>query len=329
MSAVFRILLTSAGLLAAFVSLTRSVAADESRIMAVTVDDLPTVALASNDAASRERVTNGLIRAFGQYDMPVIGFVNEGKFTENGVPDPVQVELLRHWMANGLYLGNHTANHPDLHRTTLEDYQADILAGEQATRKLLAEYDLAPVWFRHPYLRTGLSLETRDALVNWLSDRGYRVAPVTIDNSEWIFARAYTLAINDGDRTLADRIGREYVDYMIDMVAYYEGQAEILVGRPISQVLLIHANELNADWFGALAGRLVERGYQFVRLEEALEDPVYAMPDEYTGPGGITWLHRWAITQGVDKALFQGEPRTPNYILRMTGLPEHSYEADE
>ena len=151
------------------------------------------------------------------------------------------------------------------------------------------------------------------------------MAPVSIDNSEWIFARAYVIARRKGDDELAERIGRDYVEYMLQMFAFYEDQSKQLFDRNISQVLLIHANELNADWLGALAHRLAGIGYQFVSLDAALEDLAYASNDAYIGPGGITWIHRWAITRDADPAMFRGEPTTPDYVLQLTELPEHNY----
>lgn len=57
-------------------------------------------------------------------------------------------------------------------------------------------------------------------------------------------------------------------------------------------------------------------GYEFVSLEAALEDPAYASADDYFGPSGITWLHRWALTQGKRGAFFAGEPEVPEWIGR-------------
>ena len=48
-----------------------------------------------------------------------------------------------------------------------------------------------------------------------------------------------------------------------------------------------------AGWRGCT----VRRGYTFVPLEQALADSAYASADTYTGPAGITWLHRWALTR--------------------------------
>jgi hypothetical protein len=56
-----------------------------------------------------------------------------------------------------------------------------------------------------------------------------------------------------------------------------------VIGRQIRQVLLLHANTLNADRFDALAEALVRRGYRFVTLTHALEDPAYCLPDVFVG----------------------------------------------
>jgi len=46
------------------------------------------------------------------------------------------------------------------------------------------------------------------------------------------------------------------------------------------------------------------------------------------GAGGITWIHRWALTRGVDASMYRGEPETPGYVLELTRLPEHGYSDD-
>jgi hypothetical protein len=101
---------------------------------------------------------------------------------------------------------------------------------------------------------------------------------------------------------------------MVDKVAYYEQQSRALFGREIPLVLLLHANSINARRFAALADALAERGYRFVPLVEAVADPAYESTDEYTGPAGISWIHRWALTRGVEKGFFAGEPETPGWV---------------
>jgi len=299
------------------------------RRVAVTFDDLPAVAISRDDARTRKLVTIRLLHALIEKDIPATGFVNEGKFTTGGVVDEEQVNLLRLWLDAGFELGNHSFSHPDLHRTPLDEYQDNVLRGQAVTKMLLAERDRKPEFFRHPYLHTGRDLETRNGFETFLAEHDYRVAPVTIDNSEWIFARAYVLATRAGDTNLAQQIGVEYVAYMLQMFEFYEQQSQLLFERNIAHVLLVHANELNSVWFAPLADELSVKGYEFITLAEALTDPAYASVDTYTGAGGITWLHRWAISSNVDPDMFRGEPDTPAHILELTQVPEHLYPSSE
>ena len=64
------------------------------------------------------------------------------------------------------------------------------------------------------------------------------------------------------------------------------------------------------------------RGYEFISLETALEDTAYDSEDAYAGRGGITWLHRWAMTQKIDKSFYKGEPTCPEFIQEIAGIKE-------
>ena len=285
--------------------------AGAARRVAVTVDDLPTVSRNFRTPEDRERITRALVGALRANAVPAIGFVNEAKIHRDGVADSAGVELLRHWTHAGLELGNHSYSHHDLHTTALETYLADIERGDVVTRRLMLEAGRRPRFFRHPYLHTGRSLGDRARVDSLLVARGYRVAPVTIDNGDYIFAAAYDDAMGRRDSTEARRIGDAYVAYMERVFAYYEGQTTAIVGREVPHVLLIHANLLNADRFDDLARMMRGRGYAFVSLEDALADSVYRSADTYVAAGGISWLHRWAITRGMPGTTFAGEPEVP------------------
>jgi peptidoglycan/xylan/chitin deacetylase (PgdA/CDA1 family) len=58
------------------------------------------------------------------------------------------------------------------------------------------------------------------------------------------------------------------------------------------------------------------RGYRFITVERALEDPAYESPDTYTGTGGITWTHRWALTRRMGREFFAGEPEVPAFVAK-------------
>ncbi len=284
------------------------------RSVAVTFDDLPANVFRGGLDDHRE-VTRLLLAAIGRTGIPVIGFVNESKLEADGKVDPVRVALLREWVDAGHELGNHSYSHPDINTTPLDEYRIDVLRGERVTRELLAEAGRVPRYFRHPFLHTGLDLDTKRAFEAFLDEHGYRVAPVTIDNQEWIFARAHDHAHVRRDPKLANRIEEAYLTYMDSIFGYYEAQSRALLGYELPQVLLLHANRLNATTLDRLVERIRRRGYSFITLDEALEDPAYALPDEYAGRAGITWLHRWALTQGKKGEFFAGEPDVPGFVL--------------
>jgi peptidoglycan/xylan/chitin deacetylase (PgdA/CDA1 family) len=217
-------------------------------------------------------------------------------------------------------LGNHTYSHFDLHRRPLDEFERDTVLGEEVTRPLLGERGRKLRYFRHPFLHTGRDFEVKRGLEAFLAARGYVVAPVTHDNAEWIFARAYANAGNRRDAAAQRRVVEAYIPYMEAKFDYFERQARKLFSREIPQVLLIHANSLNADTFGNLAAMMKSRGYAFIPLAQALEDPAYRSPDTFTGPGGITWLHRWALSRGGDSLVLPDEPRTPAFVLEIAGV---------
>ena len=74
---------------------------------------------------------------------------------------------------------------------------------------------------------------------------------------------------------------------------------------------------LNADRFGELAAMFERRGYRFITLERALEDPAFGSPDTFVGTGGITWIHRWALTKKMPKTFFAGEPDVPGFVAEL------------
>ena len=272
--------------------------------IAVTFDDLPLM----NAALTRE-----LLERLTARKIPVVGFVNTGKIASEG-----QVALLDRWMEAGFELGNHTFSHSDLHRVTPEAFEEDIVQGETPLREVIRRHRGTLRYFRHPFLHTGRTGEVRERVDAFLAKRGYTVAPVTIDNSEWIFARAYDLA----KVAQKNKVVHAYLEYMTAKVAYHDDEAKKLFGREIRQVLLVHANALNARAFGALADRLAKRGHRFITLERALEDPAYRSRDGWRGAGGISWLDRWAITRGVPKGFFANEPKTPKWVQDLAGIEE-------
>ncbi|HEX8195601.1 MAG TPA: polysaccharide deacetylase family protein [Pyrinomonadaceae bacterium] len=294
------------------------IAQKANRFVAVTIDDLPVVSK-QKDLNVRQEITRKLLGHIKRAKVPAIGFVNEGKLYANEKPVETEVDLLRQWLDAGLELGNHTRSHMNLHANSLEKYTEDILKGEIVTKELLATKNKQIRYFRHPYLFTGLDLETKQKLGAFLAQHNYTIAPVTIDNADWIFARAYDNALEKNDKKLLKQIGAAYVPYLDAKMDYWERQSIKLFNREPKQILLLHANSIDADYFDDVAGMLRKRGYQFVTLENALTDEAYKLPDTFTKRAGISWLHRWALDKGRENVL-PDEPKTPDFVLKAAGV---------
>ena len=58
--------------------------------------------------------------------------------------------------------------------------------------------------------------------------------------------------------------------------------------------MLLHDSPLNADTIEAVIRLFAQRGYRFVTLTGALQDPAYATPETYITKFGPMWGYRWA-----------------------------------
>lgn len=286
--------------------------------MCITIDDLPAVTYGEDGYFFQLGLIGLIIETCTDYYAPAIGYVNERKLYRDGELDANQVALLQEWLGAGLELGNHTYSHPSYHKTSFEEYTADILKGEQVIRPLMADYGMELRYFRHPFLHAGKTAEEAAALEDFLEEHGYTAAPVTIDNAEYLFALAYARAYDKDDAELMQKIGRDYVNYMEEKLLFFEQQSEKLFGRNISHTLLIHSNLLNAHYLWDVLQIYQLRAYTFVSQEEVLQDPAYQTEITAFGNYGISWIDRWALSQGKTGEFFKGDPEVPEYINELT-----------
>src|SRR5262245_4722436 len=269
------------------------------RAVAITFDDLPATAagMPARDVASLQDVTRRLLATINRYNIPAVGFVTEhGLFVDD--TSESRIGALRMWLDAGLELGNHTYSHRDLNSTPLEEFEADTLRGAAVTRQLMEERGHALRYFRHPFLHVGRDIGTRRAFEAFLADHGYIVAPVTVDTDDFVYAAAYASALRRNNPAAASRIAADYPRYMEEVFSYFEEVSRRVTGREIPQVVLLHANRLNADRFDQIAGMLVRRGYRFVSLSQALADPAYQLRDDFVGAPSNSWFNHWEVTAG-------------------------------
>ena len=281
------------------------------RQVAVTIDDLPAGMADRLPAADITALTAKLLGTLRDQKIPVVGFVNEKKLYKPGEVDE-RIKALQMWLDYGFELGNHTFSHASLNQVGLKAWEDDVIQGESVTRILLATHKMKMRYLRHPYLDTGRDLLTRRQAEAFLVERGYRIAPITLDGWDWAFAGVYEDAKKRNDTAMQQQIVKDYVAYHDAVFAYDEQLSKTVVGYEPKQILLLHASNLEADHIGELLDVLRKRGYRFISLEDALGDPAYSLPDTYVGEEGTGWLEHWAITQGK---IPQGAPRFPQWVL--------------
>jgi peptidoglycan/xylan/chitin deacetylase (PgdA/CDA1 family) len=283
------------------------------REVAFTFDDLPAPSdsVVSYDPAALQAMTARLLAELKQYRIPAIGFVNEEKLDRGHFAQ--RVDILKMWVDAGFPLGNHTYSHPDLDNTPLAAYELDFLRGETITEPLLRSKGMRERYFRYPFLDVGRTQGDARAFRNFLARQGYAIAPVTIDNQEYMFAAVYAHAMATGDTATADRVAASFLSYMNDVFGYFEKFSDRTLGYEPRQVLLLHADELDTDELGNLAKMLRARGYRFITLRDALFDPAYHQPDQYddSDDGGVSWIEHWAYTMHKN---IPGGPDPPAYV---------------
>ena len=284
-----------------------------SRAIAITFDDLPGV-LARPTAEELTDINRRLLATLRMSGTPAIGFVNEGRLEVVGEREQ-RTAILRSWVDAGMALGNHSYNHEGFNDATLADYEADVLRGERITRPLLESKGKTLVWYRHPFNQTGPTLDAKTRFEAFAREHGYRIAPFTVEAVDYLFTRFYEKAISDRKPSRADQVMTEYLQFQDREMDWAQAFSVETFGREIPQVLLCHVNRINADAMPELLRRLRARGYTFITLDQAAQDPAYQTADEYVGRNGVSWLHRWRVALRLPPRL-DGEPDPPQWVLQ-------------
>lgn len=279
-----------------------------SRYVAFTFDDLPST------QGYAPYVIQNITEKLTRHHVPAIGFVNESKLYTDGRIDTTKVAWLELWLNSNLDLGNHSYSHIGIDDVSLDDYKADVLKGEKIIKQLLKERGKTLTYYRHTQLRTGPTPESKKELEKFLRENGYKVAPVTLDNNDYIFANLYERSKGNKDTVMMNYVGMEYLKYMELIVKHFEQVSIDFLGYEVKQTLLLHANALNADYLEGLIQLFQKRDYAFISLDDALKDPAYQLEDA-PSKKGLSWLHRWMLAKNLE---IRPEPLEPERINQLS-----------
>ena len=256
------------GAMAAMAAMAASAAGDETRAIAITIDDAPRPDTSYFDGATR---TDKLLRTLANARVEQVMF-----FCNPVRMDAAGAGRIHAYVRAGHLLANHSHSHLDLHKVGVEPFLADI----QAATEVLSALPGYRRWFRYPYLHEGLTVEVRDRMRGELRKLGYRSAYVTVDTYDWHMDRMFQTAALTGKKIDFDRLRAAYVELLTDSIEFYDGVARSQLGRSPRHVLLLHENDLAALYLGDLVTHLRGKGWKIISPELALLDPIASLePD--------------------------------------------------
>jgi peptidoglycan/xylan/chitin deacetylase (PgdA/CDA1 family) len=264
-----------------------------SQQIAFTWDDLPAHgALPAGE--TRVDIARKLIAAMNEAHMPpAYGFVN-GVQTER---EPLSTPVLKMWRDAGLPLGNHTWSHPNLNQISLEDWQLDLLKNEPLLKKYMGDGDWH--WLRFPYLGEGETAEKRAAERKFLVQHGYRVATVTMNFADYAYNEPYARCVQKNDSAAISRLETSYLDAAGAASDYSRGLATTLYGHDIPYVLLMHVGAFDARMLPRLLKLYRDKGFSFITLQQAENDPFYKNDLDLSLPPAPDTLEEAMWTRGV------------------------------
>ncbi|HEY4818346.1 MAG TPA: polysaccharide deacetylase family protein [Candidatus Acidoferrum sp.] len=249
--------------------------------VAITIDDLPSHG-ALPPGMTRTDVAKSILRTLRQAHVPkVYGFVNAKRLEEH----PEDVEVLKLWRGAGFPLGNHTYAHLSINTSSIEEFEQNVAADEATLKTLMGHQNWH--WFRYPYLWEGDTLEKRHAVRQYLKDHKYHIAQVTLDFEDYLWNGPYARCMEKNDQASIEWLKSTYMSTAAEYIALDRRMANLVYGRNIRHILLLHIGGFETLMLPQLLDFLKRQNFKFVTLPEAEKDPAYKSdPDVALKEGG-------------------------------------------
>jgi peptidoglycan-N-acetylglucosamine deacetylase len=257
--------------------------------IAITIDDFNWNKSVKLDPDQRNGALLGALRA---HDNLKAALFVACKFADNDKGK----ELLKDWDRAGHLIGNHSYSHKYLNssKVTAEIFTADIEKCDQ----MIKSFPQFQRSFRFPYLKEGESVAKRDAVRNYLKEKGYRIGHVTIDASDWAVEDRLSARLAKDPAADVTPYRDFYLSHMWERSLYYDDLARKVLGRPVKHAILMHYNLLNALFLGDLLDMFQNKGWKLIDATEAFKDPVFAATPNIV-PAGESII--WALAKETGK----------------------------
>ena len=238
--------------------------------IAFTWDDLPAHS-ALPPGETRVEIGHKLIAALKAAHMPAVyGFVNGVAIQREPNSEP----MLDDWRNAGFLLGNHTWSHMNLNTSSFADWEADLLKNESTLKQHAGNSDWH--WLRYPFLAEGDSPEKRTETRKFLAAHNYRIAAVTMSFADYMWNEPYARCVAKNDTGAIAQLESSYLQAASADADFRRAMSKALFGRDIPYVLLMHVGAFDARMLPRLLDLYRSKGFSFVTLKEAENDPFYA-----------------------------------------------------
>lgn len=205
-------------------------------------------------------------------------------------------QLLQAWDQAGHFIANHSYSHKELNskNVTAEVFTADIARCDEIIRT----YPRFEKMFRFPFLKEGDTAAKRDAVRQFLQQRGYRNGHVTIDASDWAIEDRLSARLTKDPAADVKPYRDFYLSHMWERAQYYDDLSHKVLGRSVKHTILMHYNLLNALFLGDLLDMFQSKGWKLINAKAAFEDPVFQSMPKIV-PAGESLI--WALAKQTGK----------------------------
>lgn len=214
------------------------------------------------------------------------GFVNAAQIERDGKSaTPFKI-----WRNAGYDLANHGWSHANLDSLGAAGFARELVANEPALKAAMP--DGGWQYFRYPFLSEGRDAALRRTARQILADRGYRIAPVSLDFSDWRFNGAYARCSDAGNRVGVARLEARFLEAARASLDASRQASRAQYGRDVPLVVLLHSGAFTAHMLPRLLRLYQDAGLGIGALDTALADPAYVVSrdasDGTTDPVGAT-----------------------------------------
>jgi len=261
--------------------------------LAITMDDLP-VHGTLPPGETRLSVAQKILAAFKAAGvLEVYGFINGYQLER----EPGSEAALSAWTAAGYPLGNHTWSHRNLNQISAQEFDAEVERNEETLRRF-GGGELRR-WLRYPYLAEGNDPAKRDSARAVLARRGYRIAAVTMDFSDWQWNDAFVRCMVPGRESELAALDSAYLENVRESANRSRALARALYGRDVPYVLLTHVGMMEARMMPRVLEAYRQAGFRFTTLEAAQRDSIYRRDMDPGQPAGPPSLEARARQRGL------------------------------